>query len=283
MPYKHAGEIGDIWKHLPLCDILAIEKPLRYFETNSAYSGYTLTENSNIKYGILSLLKNDVLSDSKYLQILRNNNIENMHYTGSPGLAMNILSDKTDYFFYDIEEDALNDIYEYVKQKGLTENIHLILGDSIEAFMKNEYLFNKTDFIFIDPYTPFDKNKSGNSFFDIFEKASVSGAKTLLWYGYETLKNKRQISESLNCLAHKSGIKISSYDIWLKCMDEDKCIINPGVPGCGLACANLSASAIDILNRYIKIIEKHYENALYYGYNASLFSEVKVYDSVELS
>lgn len=28
MPYKHAGEIGDIWKHLPICDILNIEKPM---------------------------------------------------------------------------------------------------------------------------------------------------------------------------------------------------------------------------------------------------------------
>ena len=55
MPYKHAGEIGDICKHLALCDILANKKPLRYFETNSAYSGYKLAENPKTKYGILSL------------------------------------------------------------------------------------------------------------------------------------------------------------------------------------------------------------------------------------
>ncbi|OQB53993.1 MAG: hypothetical protein BWX97_00288 [Firmicutes bacterium ADurb.Bin146] len=37
MPYNHAGEIGDVWKHLPPCDILTIESPIRYHESNSAY------------------------------------------------------------------------------------------------------------------------------------------------------------------------------------------------------------------------------------------------------
>ena len=32
MPYTHAGEIGDVWKHLPLCEILKIEKDFyQYF------------------------------------------------------------------------------------------------------------------------------------------------------------------------------------------------------------------------------------------------------------
>ena len=36
MRYIHSGKLGDIWKHLPLCDILLTEQPKRYLETNSA-------------------------------------------------------------------------------------------------------------------------------------------------------------------------------------------------------------------------------------------------------
>ena len=48
MPYNHAGEIGDIWKHLPICDILTIEKPRRYIETNSAFPFYILPQKSQL-------------------------------------------------------------------------------------------------------------------------------------------------------------------------------------------------------------------------------------------
>jgi hypothetical protein len=33
MANTHYGEIGDIWKHLPLAEILAIERPRRYWES----------------------------------------------------------------------------------------------------------------------------------------------------------------------------------------------------------------------------------------------------------
>lgn len=38
MPYSHYGEIGDVWKHLPLCFFLTEEKPTVYVESNSAFS-----------------------------------------------------------------------------------------------------------------------------------------------------------------------------------------------------------------------------------------------------
>ena len=55
MPYVHYGRIGDVWKHLPLCSILSIEKPLRYVETNSARAVYALEETPEQKYGVYFL------------------------------------------------------------------------------------------------------------------------------------------------------------------------------------------------------------------------------------
>jgi len=43
MPYNHAGEIGDVWKHLPLCDILTDNSiymsPVTH-DINAGFSGH---------------------------------------------------------------------------------------------------------------------------------------------------------------------------------------------------------------------------------------------------
>ena len=57
MPYSHSGEIGDVWKHLPLCDVLGIERPRRYFETNAAYAEYILPKTEENRYGVFFLLE----------------------------------------------------------------------------------------------------------------------------------------------------------------------------------------------------------------------------------
>jgi len=73
MPYNHAGEIGDVWKHLPLCDILKIEKPVKYRESNSAYSGYTISSKPQTEYGILKMLRldNQEFMNSVYYSVLK--------------------------------------------------------------------------------------------------------------------------------------------------------------------------------------------------------------------
>jgi len=279
MPYKHAGEIGDIWKHMPLCEILKIEKPLRYHESNSAYSGYNITINPKTEYGILKILNSHdtLFVNSEYYKILIKNGINNLRYTGSPGLAMNILSDKAHYFFHDIEREALDDVEAYAQQKGLSKNLTTFCDNSILTFLNNEYIINESDFIFLDPYTPFDKNEMGFNFFDIFSKAVTAKSKVLLWYGYENLNGQKQIIERLKTLANDRKVEIYRFDVWQKTMNEYNCEINPGVPGCGLACVHLSNDSINILKQHLKYIENCYINAKYNKKKADLFSEYILY------
>ncbi|NLV50671.1 MAG: hypothetical protein GXY20_08270 [Clostridiales bacterium] len=273
MPYNHAGEIGDVWKHLPLCDILTIEKPIRYHESNSAYSGYTITSNPKTDYGIFHLLEEKALKDSRYFEILKRNGIDNKYYTGSPGLAMDILSDKSNYYFHDIEFDALSDVILGAKKRGLEACVKTFCGDSVQAFLNKEYILDKNDFVFLDPYTPFDNNVEGFKFFDIFEKSISVGAMTLLWYGYDELEGKNRISNYIKKTATKLNAEIWCFDVWLKCMTDIDCRINPGVPGCGLACANLSKESINKLGKYLNIVGEHYSNATYCTNEASLLTE----------
>lgn len=123
MPYSHAGEIGDVWKHLPLCEVLVREKPKRYFETNSAYAKYLLPRNALKEYGVFHLLPQapiNLVNETKYFIILKGADVEKSRiYFGSPAQAMVILSDKAEYFFHDIEELPLKDIRDFAISMGL--------------------------------------------------------------------------------------------------------------------------------------------------------------------
>jgi len=273
MPYTHSGEIGDIWKHLPLCDILNIERPLRYHETNSAYAEYRIKITPRTEYGILKLLAegSDEFTSSIYYQALYTNGIEQMHYIGSPGLAMSILGDSANYYFHDLEREALDSVAAFASERGLQAKT--FCGDSINAFLDVNYTLNNDDFVFIDPYSPLDNNEQGLNFFDIFDKAIRANSKALMWYGYDTFDGQKIIYNELRAIAQRQKTIVSAFDVWQKDLS-----INPGVPGCGLACANLCDASVDVLTRYFRLVEDWYTTAKYIGDAASLLTQTYHYN-----
>jgi 23S rRNA (adenine2030-N6)-methyltransferase len=276
MPYQHAGEIGDVWKHLPLCDVLEIETPKRYYETNAAFAEYELPKSIQKQYGVFNLFKqanHEILHNSTYIKILERIDLQNEHkYYGSPALAMTVLSENdVSFYFHDIEKEPLNEIENFSEHSNLQNKVITLCGDSISVFLKDIYFFNQNDFIFIDPYTPFNNNELGNNFFDVFNKAYKSQAKVMLWYGYDNLDDKNRIIQKLQALSYEfSKTPIHTFDVWQKCMNNDSCKINPGVPGCGLAVANLSKDSTQRIDDYLYFINDLYSNATYDGEYASL-------------
>jgi len=275
VPYKHAAEIGDLWKHLPLCEVLKIENPTRYFETNSAFAEYQLDNTSQQKYGVLLAYKEDgskKLHKSSYFQILDTIGFNHKHhYLGSPGLAMTILhNNKVNFFFHDIEKEPLDNIIKFSYKLNIQDKVSIVCGDSIEFFLRDEYCLYPNDFIFLDPYMLFEINTSGNNFFDVFSKTCKNGVKTFLWYGYDNLNEKDAITKKLQIIANDHSILINSFNIWQNSMVEDSCSINPGVPGCGIAVANLSQASISSIKNFMYIIQDLYKHAVYLNKNASL-------------
>lgn len=282
MPYNHSGEIGDLWKHLPLCDVLEIEKPMRYYETNAAYAEWLLEQTDRTLYGIFHAYKQEdsELKNSSFFKILTKINFVSTHrYYGSPGLAMNILaSTNTNFYFHDIEQQALDDILKFSEKYNLKERVSVYCGDSINAFLQESYRFNQNDFIFIDPYTPFNCNESSKSFLDVFAKAYFSNAKTFLWYGYDSFSSKDDIFKKIKAITTDSkGIPIFTFDVRQKDMNYNVCEVNPGVPGCGIAVANLSEASIKKIEEYLYIIGKLYCNMSFNSKDASLVINKKTF------
>lgn len=75
MANVHYGTIGDIWKHLPLAEILAIETPTRYWESHAGSSHYVLTHSPERDYGIFyfahAASQSELLSHAVYLHLLK--------------------------------------------------------------------------------------------------------------------------------------------------------------------------------------------------------------------
>jgi hypothetical protein len=50
---NHFAELGDVWKHLPLAEILRINPPRQYWETHARSASYALTESPSRLHGAL--------------------------------------------------------------------------------------------------------------------------------------------------------------------------------------------------------------------------------------
>jgi hypothetical protein len=193
-------------------------------------------------------------------------------YYGSPALAAYVTDNKeTEFFFHDIEQEALDNIAGFFEKINIRDRVNIVCGDSISAFLRDDYCFDSNDFVFIDPYAPFDGNESAYTFFDVFKKAYTSHVKTMLWYGYDNLNGKNRIIGELQNISYEyKGGTIHTFDVWQKCMKQDSCRINPGVPGCGIAVSNLSINSLKRIEELLNEIVDLYGNAVYNGENAPL-------------
>jgi hypothetical protein len=57
MANVHYARIGDVWKHLPLAEVLTIERPGRYWESHAGSSSYPLTRSPQRDYGVFLFLE----------------------------------------------------------------------------------------------------------------------------------------------------------------------------------------------------------------------------------
>ena len=286
MSYIHYGRIGDIWKHLPLCNFLINEKPRYYIETNSAFPIYPLTHSAERDYGIYTFLNNsknsEILLNSVFYKTLTSYNenlIDINKYLGSPGLAMNILQHNAEkYIFCDIDEESLNSINEYASKINLKNKVQIYKNDSLKTIYSQLDEYSSLDFIHIDPYMIFEENDEGKTFFNLFLDATKKGMKAMLWYGYENNYQKKCLYNMMKEKFVFSGIKynnVISIELFLPSLQENEIIVNPGVVGCGVVISNLSQKSIGEFDILSDELVKIYQDSIIYGKFSGKFKKEK--------
>ncbi len=281
MPYKHYGEMGDIWKHLPLCEVIRIECPEIYIETNSAYAQYSLDKTEEQQYGIYHLLEKayafPALEDSAYFKLIRPYVMEGK-YMGSPGLAIALLKNIADkYIFFDIEKDALENLKSFATQSNVDEKVQVFNQDSVGGLMDMLPTLPSSTLIHIDPYTIYEPNAEGKTFLDLFIKASQHGLKCFLWYGFETLNDKDYLNDLVIKRLSQSSIS-SAYccEMMMEGIQRDSVLCNPGVVGCGVLSSNLSAKSNAIISEFADLLVALYKGSKYKECKGDLVKDVVV-------
>ncbi len=290
MTYTHFGKQADVLKHLLLCELLRIEKPQVYVETNAACAQYALERTPEQEYGIYHFLKRagaaekeciperteyyhpqEALRRSFYYQ-QESEAVQANRYIGSPGLAMNILGDTARYIFFDIESAPLENVSQYAGTKGLKECITLFNRDSIEGTLELLSSLPASSFLHIDPYEIDKPGRNGRTYLDVFIEAAKAGMRCFLWYGYMTLKDKRHLEELIAQSLPEAGIRnATGVELTLKMIKEDIAESNPGVLGSGILGANLSEESNAVIPKYAAWLEEIYKDAKYKNLDGSVY------------
>lgn len=277
MAYSHYGKQAEVWKHGPLCDILAAERPEVYVETNAAYASYTLHYTPEQRYGIYHFLEKGAChpaKDSLYFQ-LEQRAVATHHYIGSPGLAMSLCGEQSRYIFFDLDAQALDSLQVFAESRQLASLITLQNRDSIAGMHELLPHLPPDTFIHIDPYAIDEPDANGMTYLDVFEEAVGLGMKCFLWYGYQTSteKEKLEIAIRAHCQPRRKEV-FSCHALTMKVIERDSQPCTPGVLGSGLLTGNLSEVSRAAIEKYADWLTSFYQEARYRGLNGELYKEV---------
>jgi 23S rRNA (adenine2030-N6)-methyltransferase len=278
MANPHFGNIGDVWKHLPLTAILARERPGRYWESHCGAAKYALSSSPARDYGIFYFLKNvgrsPTLRASAYNRTLEE--IEEMNgsvpsYPGSPLFALMLLrTSAAAFIFCDINAGSLASVSDCAGWIGVNDRrIQCVEGDGVLALRAELEKTPADDIIdtlvFIDPFDPFDGLDLGISPMNLFCLATQAGARAVLWYGFSSGQERTRTWDNILKTLQACGIDSSSAVLWcgeicLKLLDDREFDLNPGVRGCGMLTANLSETTTracaDLGNELSRVYER---------------------------
>lgn len=279
MSYTHFGKQADVWKHLSLCEVMINEHPQIYIETNSACSDYYLSNTPEQQYGIYHFINKAPnykdLFKSKYFELERSAMKQNK-YLGSPGLAIRILGDIIDkFFFFDIEPEPLTTIAEFAMQNHIANKIETINRDSVIGVMDMLPTLPKSTLIHIDPYGIDQPSENEYDYLDLFVKATELGIKCILWYGFNTLDEKKSINEFItdkvnNCM----NANLSCVELIMKTIKNNTIPCNPGILGSGLLTSNLSAESILKVLDYSELLIDLYKGITFKSFKGDLYRNI---------
>jgi 23S rRNA (adenine2030-N6)-methyltransferase len=276
--YTHFGKQAEVWKHLPLCDVMENESPSVYLETNSAYADYLLERTPEQEYGIFHFIDKgqcvDELKNTTYYQ-LESSAMQKSCYLGSPALAMSILQDKVDnYIFFDIDKEALNNISRFSSKLGLVDKIELRNQDPRIGLRELLKKLPASTLIHIDPYEILEPVSNGYSYLDLFIEASDLGVKCFLWYGFNTLDEKRKLDEAIKLEVQKSVSKdFLCKELIMEIITTEPTPVNPGIVGSGLLASNLSKKSFDAIEKYSHLLVDLWKDTTYRNCRGDLYQE----------
>lgn len=268
MANPHFGTIGDVWKHLPLGDLLDRLRPARYWETHAGSGDYVLDRSWRREYGVFTLLREapraPTIDASRYLGLVRKlppRDDGEPRYPGSSRLAMDVLGGEATYVLCDLDPASVGDLTRVVRELGLADVVRVERADGLATIWAAAQTLRPSDaastFVLIDPFDESERSADDMDALDLFARLAVGGVPSGLWHGYDDVADRDAIGERAAAI----GVTVRMLDIGTAFL-RGETTLNPGVAGCGLFLTNVPADAVDHLERLGRQLEACYDEAL---------------------
>jgi hypothetical protein len=256
---NHFAELGDVWKHLPLAEILRINPPRQYWETHAGSAWYVLTESPSRLHGALRFLSyapcDPDLRGCAYLQALRSSPGV---YPGSPTLALQALGQSAAYLFCDVDPESTADL----RTATTGSAARVIEGDGVSAIYQEARLtrVDPTDvLVHIDPYDPYERvTNQSQTPVELAAWLARAGYRLFYWYGYDCVERRGWAHSEISQL-------VPGVNLWCGDVLMPACLVYPGTTGawgCGVVLANMTSWEARACERLGRALERVSETDL---------------------
>jgi 23S rRNA A2030 N6-methylase RlmJ len=264
---RHYAKIADVWKHLPLAELLSVEHPARYLESHAGSALYPFTPSPERDYGVRWFLDHaavsSALAGSAYYRTLERMPAHGgypVQYPGSAMLAMLLLERTADYVLCDIDPESVSSLRDAAARTGLVDQTRIVEGDGREALWSEASATADVQrwAVHIDPFDAFGAGPSGApSAVALARRLAEKGAMISYWYGYDDGNREMWAWEEIGVRAQSKARSLWCGDVRLAEPETDS-----GIVGCGVLIANATEESMRRCGQLGQELERIYRNAL---------------------
>jgi 23S rRNA A2030 N6-methylase RlmJ len=204
MANPHFANLGDVWKHLLLTEVISSLRPGHYVETHAGSASYRLVDDAERGLGAGMFLRASAeiepLRSSPYRRhILESARGAEPSYPGSPLLAMMLLGRACRYVFCDTDPASVADLRAARERLGLRDKVRVIHGDGLAevAALLRAHAIGAASLVHLDP---FDFGAAGPgvvSALELVTGLAAASIPTFAWYGLTTPSGAHELFDQV--------------------------------------------------------------------------------------
>jgi 23S rRNA A2030 N6-methylase RlmJ len=190
MANPHFANLGDVWKHLLLTEVMSGLRPGRYVETHAGSASYRLVDDVERGLGAEMFLSAspeiEPLRSSPYRRhILELARGAEPSYPGSPLLAMMLLGPACRYVFCDTDPASVADLQAAAERRGLRDKAEVIHGDGLAetTALLQTHALSAASLVHLDPFDFHAAGPGVVSALELVTRLAAAGIPAFAWYG----------------------------------------------------------------------------------------------------
>jgi 23S rRNA A2030 N6-methylase RlmJ len=190
MANPHFANVGDVWKHLLLAEVISWLQPGQYVETHAGSAIYRLVDDVERGLGTGTFLRASAEIEPLRSSLYRRHILEfargaEPSYPGSPLLAMRLLGHACGYVFCDTDPASVADLQAARERLGLRDKVEVIHGDGLAetTALLQARAIGAASLVHVDPFDFRAAGPGAVSALELVTCLAAAGIPVFVWYG----------------------------------------------------------------------------------------------------